>query len=61
MSEDSARCFRTLAADVKALQQRVYDAVDGLDGLTSAESFKLGEAFASLGSAARTLDAAAAS
>ncbi|WP_331773259.1 hypothetical protein OG948_58695 (plasmid) [Embleya sp. NBC_00888] len=37
----------------------MYDAVAGSDELTPDMSFRLGEAFASLGSAARTLEAAA--
>ncbi|MFE2930598.1 hypothetical protein [Streptomyces sp. NPDC059278] len=59
MPEDSAHHLRTLAADAEALQQRLRDALAGLDGMTPAISFQLGEASASLGSAARTLEAAA--
>ncbi|TGG78494.1 hypothetical protein [Streptomyces albus] len=61
MSEASASHLRTLAADAEALQQRLRDALAGLDETTPAPtvSFHLGEAFASLGTAARTLEAAA--
>ncbi|MFJ9846338.1 hypothetical protein ACIRYZ_39040 [Kitasatospora sp. NPDC101155] len=59
MSEASAGHLRTFAADAEALQQRLHDALAGLDGLTPTASFQLGEAFASLGSAVRTLEAAA--
>ncbi|WP_329203908.1 hypothetical protein [Streptomyces sp. NBC_01435] len=59
MPEASASHLRTLAADAEALRQRLRDALAGLDGLTPNVSFQLGEAFASLGSAARTLEAAA--
>ncbi len=59
MSEACASHLRILAADAVALQQRLRDALAGLDGLTPGASFRLGEAFASLGSAARTLEAAA--
>ncbi|MEU0857507.1 hypothetical protein ABZ352_18990 [Streptomyces griseofuscus] len=59
MSEASASHLRTLAADAQALQQRLRDAVADLEGLTPTVSFQLGEAFAEIGSAARTLEAAA--
>lgn len=59
MPEASASHLRTLAADAEALQQRLHDALAELDGLAPNVSFRLGEAFASLGSAARTLEAAA--
>ncbi|MEU6926303.1 MULTISPECIES: hypothetical protein [unclassified Streptomyces] len=59
MPETSASHLRTLAADAEALQQRLRDALAELDGLTPNVSFQPGEAFASLGSAAQTLDAAA--
>ncbi|QKW55027.1 hypothetical protein [Streptomyces buecherae] len=56
MSEALASHLRTLAADVEALQRRLHDAV-ALTGPTG--SFQLGDAFASLGEAVRTLEAAA--
>lgn len=59
MPEASANHLRTLAADAEVLQRRLHDALDGLDGLTPTVSFQLGEAFASLGSAVRTLEGAA--
>ncbi|MEU2681329.1 hypothetical protein ABZ638_31080 [Streptomyces sp. NPDC007107] len=58
MTEASAIHLRALAADAKALQQRLRDALS-LDGMTPTVSFQLGEASASLGSAARTMEAAA--
>ena len=58
MPEASASHLHTLAVDAEALQQRLHDALARLDGLTPNVSFQLGEAFASLGSAARTLKAA---
>lgn len=58
MPEAFASHLRTLAADAEALQQRLHDAVAALD-VTPTVSFQLGEASASLGSAARTLEAAA--
>jgi hypothetical protein len=51
--------LRALATEAEALQQRVYDAVSEATELTPDQSFRLGEAFASLGSAAQTLKAAA--
>ncbi|WP_329492573.1 hypothetical protein OG618_37925 (plasmid) [Kitasatospora sp. NBC_01246] len=59
MSEASVSHLRILAADAEALQQRLHNALAELDGLTPTMSFRMGEAFASLGSAARTLEAAA--
>ncbi|MFD7868120.1 hypothetical protein [Streptomyces sp. NPDC059783] len=59
MPEDAVSHLRTLASDTEALQQRLRDALGVLDGLTPDVSFRLGEASALLGSAARTLDAAA--
>lgn len=59
MSEASANHLRALAADAEALQQRLIDANGELDGLTPDMSFRLGEAFGSLGSAVRSLEAAA--
>ncbi|MFF9901289.1 hypothetical protein [Streptomyces longispororuber] len=58
MPDASASHLRTLAADAEVLQQRLHDAVAGLDGLPPTVSFRLGEASASLGSAVRSLEAA---
>ncbi|MER7671341.1 hypothetical protein ABTY61_23145 [Kitasatospora sp. NPDC096128] len=49
--------LRTLAADAEALRQHLHDALAELD-VTPTVAFQLGEASASLGSAARTLEAA---
>ncbi|MFF8732771.1 hypothetical protein ACF073_40855 [Streptomyces sp. NPDC015171] len=58
MPEASASHLRTLAAEAEALQQRLRDALAVLDGMPNV-GFQLGEAFVSLGSAARALEAAA--
>ncbi|MEU5838621.1 hypothetical protein ABZ820_33815 [Streptomyces diacarni] len=59
MPEAPVSHLRTLAADAEALQQRLHDTLTVLDGLTPTVSFRLGEAFSSLGSAVQTLEAAA--
>ncbi|MEU8764617.1 hypothetical protein [Streptomyces sp. NPDC048659] len=59
MTDTSASHLRALAADVEALQQRVRSAVGVLDGITPDVAFRLGEASALLGSAARTVESAA--
>ncbi|MEU3423609.1 hypothetical protein AB0F39_34550 [Streptomyces murinus] len=53
----SAR-LRALADDAGAVQSRLREALDELE-LTPELAFRLGEAFASLGAAARTLYTAA--
>lgn len=59
MSDASASHLRALAADVEALEQRLHDALAPLDGLTPTASFRLGEASATLESAAQILKVAA--
>ncbi|PRH78260.1 hypothetical protein C6N75_15840 [Streptomyces solincola] len=58
MPETSASHLRALAADAKALQQRLHDALAGMDDPAPTVSFQLGEAHGSLGAAAQSLEAA---
>ncbi|MGO4634928.1 hypothetical protein AB4225_28975 [Streptomyces sp. 2RAF24] len=59
MTDTSASHLRALASDVQGLQQRLRDTLGVLDGITPDVAFRLGEASALLGSAARTMESAA--
>ncbi|GGZ28105.1 hypothetical protein [Streptomyces nitrosporeus] len=56
---DTADILRALVDDASALQQRLREALDSLEGLSPAASYQLGAAHASLGQAAQALEEAA--